>query len=137
MSEENITLDQFLASWTQDGQQMKQTFLAFKDLLSLPGVSFDFKARPGISYSLRAKHEAQKEPLFVLIDVIDDDPDERWLSVCFYAKMTTDPEDLADFVPGGLLGEDAHCFNLDTNDPELKAYVADRLLEASLKARGE
>ncbi|MDO5484099.1 MAG: hypothetical protein Q4F27_04245, partial [Desulfovibrionaceae bacterium] len=99
------------------------------------GTSLEFKARPGISYSVRARHEAQTErKLFVLIDVVDDEPESRWLSVCFYADMISDPEENGDFVPQGLMGEDAACFNLDEADESMRSYIAARLAEASQAA---
>ena len=51
------------------------------------GMSFTFKARPGVSYSLRARHAAQsKRELFVLLDVVDDEPNNRWLSCLLYTS---------------------------------------------------
>ncbi|MCR4666024.1 MAG: hypothetical protein K5657_01880 [Desulfovibrio sp.] len=127
----------FLDSWQTDPNGAKDAFLAFQDQLATSGVSFSFKARPNVSYSLRARHKAQtNRELFVLIDVIDDEPESRWLSVCFYADMVTDPDDLADFVPGGLLGEDARCFNLEEKDPSMQSYISGRLAEALSNARG-
>ena len=100
-------------------------------------MGLEFKARPGISYSLRARHAAQKKrELFVLVDVVDDEPESRWLSVCFYADMVNDPDGLGDFVPQGLLGEDAMCFNLDEDSPEMREYIAARLAEAARHAAG-
>ncbi len=56
------------------------------------GILLDFIARPGVTYSLRAVHAEQKEKdLFVMVDVIEDV--ERWLSVCFFGNMITDPEE--------------------------------------------
>ncbi|MCR5813739.1 MAG: hypothetical protein K6G15_04530 [Desulfovibrio sp.] len=125
------TWESFLAGWSVDPNHAKEALLAFQKLLSVPDVTFDFKARPSISYSLRARHKAQqKRELFVLIDVIDDEPENRWLSVCFYADMVSDPDELADFVPKGLLGEDACCFNLEDDNPKMQAYIAERLREA-------
>ena len=87
-----------------------------------------------MSYSLRARHERQQgRELFVLVDVVDDEPESRWLSVCFYADMITDPSELGDYVPQGLMGEDACCFNLDEDDADMRAYIADRLREAAAK----
>ena len=98
----------FLDNWQADPLKAKEAFVVYKDfLVGLSGVSLDFKARPGISYSLRARHEAQrKRELFVLVDVVDDEPESRWLSVCFYADMITDPDEKGDYVPEGLMGED-------------------------------
>ncbi len=126
----------FLDSWQQDPLQAKPVFVSFEEYLAKqPGVNLDFKARPGISYSLRAKNAAQKNrELFVLVDVVDDDPGNRWLSVCFYADMVTDPEENGDFVPGGLLGEDAICFNLDEDDPQTRDYITKRIHEAAKNA---
>ena len=97
-----------------------------------------FKARPVITYSLRGTHPKQKKrPLFVMNDVIDDDPENRWLSVCFYDTLISDPEERGDFVPGGLLGEDARCFDLEGFDEELLRYIEERLSEAYQRAPQE
>lgn len=129
-------LDDFVAGWKTDKLNLRPAFLQYRDFLaSLPGVTLDFKARPGISYSLRAKNAAQQQrELFVLVDVVDDEPESRWLSVCFYADMITDPDEQGDFVPEGLMGEDAACFNLDDENPEMQAYIAARLKEAAENA---
>lgn len=132
----NKELDAFIAGWTRDNLHLKPAFLEYRDMLeALPNVSFEFHARPGISYSLRAKSAAQSaRPLFVLVDVVDDEADSRWLSVCFYADMITDPDEIGDFVPKGLLGEDATCFNLDEDNQAIQGYIADRIKEAAQKA---
>lgn len=129
-------LDAILKDWTDDPLNAKAAFEEYRSLLdAIPGVSFDFRSRPGVSHSLRARHERQtKRELFVLVDVVDDDPAERWLSVCFYADLIEDPDGLGDTVPGGLMGEDACCFNLDEDNPELRAYIAARLREAAGRA---
>jgi hypothetical protein len=38
-----------------------------------------------------------------MVDVIDDDPEVRWLSVCFYGEMITDPDEAGELIPEGLL----------------------------------
>ena len=124
---------EFLDKWQTDPLNVRRAFTAYRDFLAnLPGVSLDFKARPGVSYSLRARHEAQQQrELFVLVDVVDDEPESRWLSVCFYADMITDPDELGDYVPEGLMGEDACCFNLDEDDAAMRDYIAARMAEAA------
>lgn len=73
-----------------------------------------------------------------MVDVIDDDPANRWLSVCFYGEMISDPDENGDFVPEGLLGEDALCFDIDAWEDDLLVYVEKRLDEAySAAGRGE
>ncbi|MDK2957470.1 MAG: hypothetical protein PWQ57_2968 [Desulfovibrionales bacterium] len=125
-----------LANWSDNGSKTKKCFARLKaHLENMDGVRFDWKARPGVTYSLRAAHAAQKDhSLFAMVDVIDDDPDNRWLSVCFYGEMITDPEERGDEVPGGLLGEDAACFDVDAWDEDLLAYVETRLTEAHRSA---
>lgn len=132
----NEEVKEFLASWKNDPIKARDAFTAFYEYLhDLAETSLDFKARPGISYSLRAKRNGQtKRDLFTLVDVVDDDPDNRWLSVCFYADLVNDPDEAGDFVPQGLLGEDALCFNLDEDDPEVRAYIMERLKEAAANA---
>jgi hypothetical protein len=99
--------------------------------LSLPGARFEFQQRPGVSYSIRLKHEHQTDrPLFAMIDVIDDDPSQRWLSVCFYGDMIQDPEQMGDLIPEGLLGSDGYCFDITGSDASIRDYVGQRILEA-------
>ena len=124
-------LNAFLEQW-QDGEtRTREAFVRLRDFVAAkPGISFDFKGRPGVSYSLRAGHENQTgKSLFVLLDVIDDDPANRWLSVCFYNDFITDPDEQGDFVPEGLLGEDACCFDVDEYDEKVLGYVEARLAE--------
>jgi hypothetical protein len=125
-------LNTFVAEWekTPDNNGNRETFLHFKDYLDKKeGVTLDFIARPGVTYSLRAIHADQKDrDLFVMVDVIEDV--ERWLSVCFYAATITDPEERGDFVPGGLLGDDAVCFDLENKNDVLIQYIKTRLDEA-------
>lgn len=124
--------EQFLADWADNENQNKKGYQRLYDFMaSLEGTEFSFKSRPGVSYSLRAAHRNQKKrQLFVMMDVIDDDPSNRWLSICFYGDMITDPEEKGDLIPEGLLGEDGYCFDLDEwNDDDL-TYLENRLAEA-------
>ena len=124
-------LDAFLASWTEDENAVKPLFLSLYSLLQgLDGVELEYKGRPGVSHSLRALYPGRQDrPLFVLVDIIDDAPEARWLSLCFYADLVTDPEELGDVVPGGLAGEDARCFDVDA--PEgMENFLLERLREA-------
>ena len=140
MAESREEFDAFLDGWTVDPCGAKKAEISFRDLLAaVPGVELSYKCRPGVSYSLRARGCAQPEgrDLFVMVDVVDDEPDSRWLSVCFYADMVSDPEEKGDIAPEGLGGEDACCFNYDEDDPVMAAYIADRLREAAAAATGK
>lgn len=130
-------LNAFINDWKETAESNKEIFLHFRDYLSAKeGVTLDFISRPGITYSLRAVHAAQRDKeLFVMVDVIEDV--SRWLSVCFYQEMIGDPEEKGDFVPGGLLGADAVCFDLEKRDEGLIRYVEARLDEAWQSAAGE
>ena len=127
-------MSEFLEGWTNDPQDMKGAFIRLKERMSgKEHVTFTFISRPGVSYSLRAAMDNLGEkgrPLFVMIDIIDDDPENRWLSVCFYDDMIEDPDEKGDFVPGGLLGEDGLCFDLYEHDEALISYVGQRIDEA-------
>ncbi len=126
-------------NWHNQKSKTKEAFIRLKNHLEkMDGLAFDFNARAGVSYSLRPRHKNQrKRLLFAMVDVIDDDPNERWLSVCFYGEMITDPEERGDIVPGGLMGEDGHCFDLDSFDDELIGYIEARLSEAYRSAEQE
>ena len=125
---------EILDSWQDDQQKIKQSFLIIKNmLLERRNTSLDFKSRPGVSYSLRASFKNmnhKKRSLFALVDIIDDDPENRWLSVCFYVETITDPELIGNLIPQGILGEDGYCFDLDAFDEFLLAYIEERVDEA-------
>ena len=127
-------MSEFLEGWTNDPQDMKGAFIRLKERMSgKEHVAFSFVSRPGVSYSLRAAMDNLGEkgrPLFVMIDIIDDDSENRWLSVCFYDDMVGDLDEKGDFVPGGLLGEDGLCFDLYEHDEALTSYVGQRIDEA-------
>jgi len=130
-------MEHFIESW-KDTNGMKSIFLRMKSFLAAQKeADLSFNARPGVSYSLRAAHPSQKErSLYVMVDVVDDDPKARWLSVCFFGDMITDPEQEGDLIPGGLLGEDGYCFDLTEPSDELAAYVEGRIEEAYRSAAG-
>lgn len=123
-------LHDFIDGWSDSSERNKEAFVRLKNRLEAQGgVVLEFVSRPGVTYSLRASHPNQsRRSLFVMADVIEDDP--RWLSVCFYGDMIADPDEQGDFVPEGLLGEDAMCFDIDQYDDALLKYVEDRLDEA-------
>jgi len=127
-------MSEFLEGWTNDPQDMKGAFIRLKERMSgKEHVTLTFISRPGVSYSLRGAMDNMGEkgrPLFVMIDIIDDDPENRWLSVCFYDDMVEDPDEKGDFVPDGLLGEDGLCFDLYEHDEALISYVGQRIDEA-------
>jgi hypothetical protein len=134
MDSTRVELERFIESWSDTAEQNKMAFLSLKaHLEAKPGVQLSFHPREGVTYSLRAAHRRQDaRPLFVMVDVIEDQP--RWLSVCFYGELIQDPEQRGDFVPGGLLGEDAICFDLQQYDAEALAYVSARMDEAYASA---
>jgi hypothetical protein len=122
--------ESFVAQWPVVQDSSRRIFVELKTFLQRQADTvLNFKPRPGVTYSLRARHLSQRhKPLFVMIDVIDDEP--RWLSVCFYGHMVTDPEERGNCVPGGLLGEDGLCFDVESESEELLAYLKERILEA-------
>ncbi len=123
-----------LEIWTDDSANIKPAFIKLQDSLSEKKEAvFYFKSRPGISYSFRAnvpKSGDKEERLFVMVDIVDDDPENRWLSVCFYGDMITDPDEEGDLVPQGLLGEDGYCFDLYEYEEAAISYLAQRIDEA-------
>ena len=121
----------FIKQWPDSPDRCREIFGDFYALLGqVNGGGIEFHARPGITYSLRGVPPGDSSyPLFVMIDVIEDRP--RWLSVCFYEHMVSDPEGRGDRVPGGLLGEDGICFDVDSYDEGLIDYLKQRIEEAA------
>lgn len=129
-------VETFIEQWQAVGNSMKDCFLAlYRTVSAFPGTSLSFVARPGVSYSLRPRHDNQKDrELFAIIDVIDDEPDARWLSVCFYGDMIADPEERGEVIPGGLAGSDGYCFDVYEADDAAVSYLKARLDEAWSRA---
>lgn len=128
---ENKEIADLLQDWTADDNGIKIAFTEMIGLLeSLDGLVYSFKSRPGISHSLRAIVDKGEEKLLTLMDIIDDDPDNRWISICFYAETISDPDEEGDLIPGGLLGEDGYCFDLFENDENMVSYLKERIREA-------
>ncbi len=129
-------IEAFLNNWPGENAPMREWFRQFYHRLStMEGVSLSFVARPGVSYSMRPVHVNQSDrDTFAIVDVIDDDPDERWLSVCFYEDMITDPNGRGELIPGGLSGSDGYCFDMYDNDEELGRDLLMRLQEAKASA---
>ena len=133
MSETIEELEEFIAGWAATQEGNKDGFIRLKDQLSAQAKGvMEFHPRPGVTYSLRGTVPAAPRPLYVMVDVIEDEP--RWLSVCFFGDMITDPQELGSFVPGGLLGNDAVCFDLEECSETLLQYVAARIDEAYASA---
>jgi hypothetical protein len=124
----------FLERWTDDPQNMKDAFIKLKEkLFSKKNVSLSFYSRPGVSYSLRASAvniDETNRRLFALVDIVDDQTESRWLSVCFYSDLVSDPDDEGNLVPKGILGEDGYCFDLFEYDIALISYIEQRVDEA-------
>jgi len=133
-TDEQNDMIRLLDRWTDDPQNMKTAFVELKNKFQgREGVTFSFKSRPGVSYSLRvnARKSMQKgRPLFALMDIVDDQSESRWLSVCFYSDLVTDPQGEGNLVPEGILGEDGYCFDLFEYDGDLITYIEQRVEEA-------
>ncbi len=131
-------LEAFITTWKETSSKTKLAFTQiYEHLKTLEDITLEFKARPKVSFSLRPRHNNQKNrSLFAMVDVIDDDPEERWLSICFYKEMITDPDEVGDLIPEGLLGEDGYCFDLYEYDKDEINYIKTRLSQAWETAKG-
>ena len=140
MTKTESEIEAYLNSWPAGREPLKKSLLELKGrALGLENVKLDFIARPGVSHSFRfdldPRPDARKRRIFCMMDVVEMDG-EAFLSVCFYQEEITDPDELGDGIPGGLLGEDGYCFDLEPDDHELAAYLAERIDEAHKAALG-
>ncbi|SPD72980.1 conserved hypothetical protein [uncultured Desulfobacterium sp.] len=128
----------FIAGWAEDAKGIKGTFIRLKEkFFGKNDVTLSFICRPGISHSLRVgsiKGENKYNKLFALMDIVDDQIEGRWLSVCFYSELVTDPDQAGNLVPNGILGEDGYCFDVLEYEESLLSYVEQRIDEAYEKA---
>ena len=130
-------IDSYLSAWTEDPGDTKTAFLnILEELGSKEDTKLSFKDRSGICHSLRATRASQEwRPYFILVDVIDDDPADRWLSVCFYADTVDDPKGLGNHIPQGIKNLDGHCFDLEKGwDQGFLDYIKARIDQAYIRA---
>ena len=122
----------FMDTWDVQEDSTKPDFLHLcSQLLGMVGVQLDFLPRPGVSYSLRAERSVGEQwALFALMDVLDDEPEKRWLSLCFYANTVSDPQNVGNLIPGGIRGKDGYCFDIFEEDQAIVGYLAERIEEA-------
>jgi hypothetical protein len=127
-------LANILQDWGIDTQGVKAAFLRLlQKLTSMENSHLTFKSRPGVSHSLRGGirlTDHNTDRIVTLIDIIDDDPQSRWLSVCFYEDTITDDNGLGNPIPKGILGEDGYCFDLFAYDEVLLLYLEGKIDEA-------
>ena len=130
----------YMNDWAEYSQEVKNSFLLLFNTLSRRlDVIFDFNIRPGVSASFKSyvkKNDPPDTRLFSVIDIIDQDHQNIWLSVCFYADMISDPDDLGNLIPNGLLDEDGHCFDVFEDDEGLMKYIKSRIDEAYRRVMG-
>ena len=128
------SFERFFSQWTHDPNRIKKALTnIIESLQKNRDTILKFYTRPGISYSLRASVKAvacQHRPYYAVIDIVEEVDGDKWLSVCFYADTITDPEQLGNLIPKGLLNEDGYCFDVDTYDEALLSYVGGRIAEA-------
>ncbi len=112
---DNSDIKIFFESWADCN--VKGFYLALLKYLESKSedVVITFIARPGVTYSLRAGRSGQvQREIFAVVDAVDEE--QRWLSVCFYCDLITDPEERGELIPGGILGEDGCCFDVEEAD---------------------
>jgi hypothetical protein len=105
----------------------------------LPDTILTLVSRQGVSFSLRAGSESlsgKGRPIYCLVDVVVAKQDPWFLSVCFYEDQIEDERELGERIPNGLLEEDGYCFDVDGDDPDLTAYLKERIREAHRRKCG-
>lgn len=124
-----VSIREFFATWNDGSEMRKFCESLYAHMALLPGVGIGFVSRPNVSHSVRMTDGDGN--ILALLDVIDDDPAARWLSLCFPDHLVSDPDDAGDVVPQGLSGKDARCFSVDAIFPETEGYMKARLDEAA------
>ena len=138
-SETEASFDHFMGQWSEDPHGVKKVLQKIVDILRRnKGTVLEFHPRPGVSYSLRAsaaRRAPKDRPYYAVIDIVEEAQGNRWLSVCFYADAVSDPDDIGNLIPKGLLEEDGYCFDVDSYDEILLSYLEARIREAYASAR--
>ncbi len=129
-------LNDFLQNWGEDSPETKEMFEHLYEFAQSLGLELQYIGRPGVSHSLRLGWPGNAErPFFAMVDIIDDDPEERWLSICMYADVADDPQEKGDWIPKGLNNQDAVCFDIDETDEDITAYMQQVIAKAAEKSK--
>lgn len=125
-----LDIDNFLLNWGEDSLEVKELFTRLYGLLrQCPALTLSWNARPEVVYALRATlKEAKSADIsgdIARMDIIDDDPEERWLSIRLNAALAGRCRKDWEVLPGGLSGHDALCIDVD----EQEEGISDDLLE--------
>jgi hypothetical protein len=132
-------IDDFLNSWAVDGSEetdewqskVKAVFTDFYNLFKHHKLQMTWHARPGKCYSLDVFAQGATSG-FARLDIVDDDPEERWLFLCIKKDLAEDPENYGEVMPEILDGQDALCFDIDERDDVMRAYLQ-TLLENAVR----
>ncbi len=129
-SQSETNYQRFLAEWQENGadSSLKIFFLEIiRRLDSVPRMVFKFTAHDHAGNTLRALRPDLHRPLIALMEIPDDSPSPRSFSIRFYDDALRDPHELGDWIPRGLVGEDARSFTFEGNQPALADYLLDCL----------
>lgn len=115
-------------NWPAGQQELVALMKELKgQALARPGAAWELVSRPGVSHSLRFTLQGSSRPVVMLLDAAYLAADMLTISVCFYADMVDDPEEMGEEIPGGLLGQDGYCFDADEEDPGAVDYLKARV----------
>jgi hypothetical protein len=127
-------IDEFIKSWViditdEDRAEVKNIFIALYQCFKDSNLPMKWLARPGSCYSLCVS-EQNSTSAFARLDVVDDDPEERWLSLCIKKALADDPANYGEVVPKILDEQDALCFAIDESNENIKVYLQTLLKKA-------
>ena len=118
----------FLAGWEEDVPGIKALFMEIvRRLNQTSRIVVSFIALDPAGGAVRAMRPDMQRPLIALLEFPEDSPAPCSLSIRFYDNAVDDPKSLGDWIPRGLLGEDARSFTVEKNQPALADYVLECL----------
>jgi hypothetical protein len=126
-------IDEFLNTWVAD-TKVKALFCLLYQNFKNNKLQLTWQARPGACYSLYAAMPGATTD-FAKLDIVDDDPEERWLSLCITKDMADDPENFGECIPKLFNNQDALCFDIDENNENISEYLQNLLNNAVQKLK--
>ena len=119
---------QFLTAWKEHAPDLRALFVEIvRRLETVSGMMLDFHAHDHAGNSLRALLPGLHRPLVALLEISDETDSPDSFAIRFYEDTLDDPRELGDWIPRGLLGEDARSFSIGRNQPALADYVLAQL----------
>lgn len=117
----------FLSAWRDNGSDVRTVFVEIlRRFEERSALRFEFSAHDHAGHTLRVLHPDLSRSIVAIVEIPDDSDCPRTFAIRFYESMVRDPKEWGEWIPRGILGEDARNFIIESDRPALADYILER-----------